>query len=107
VYTAEKTKTDLADKLNADILDRMNGAITGVKAALEGKDIAQIKSETEKLQKVLGEAGSAAYQEVSRRQAQQQAGPQEAPPGGDSGGNAGGPGDENVVDADFKVHDDK
>ena len=107
VYTAEKTKSDLADKLNADILDRLNGAITSVKAALEGKDTAQITSETEKLQKVLGEAGSAAYQEVSRRQAEQQAGPRAAPPGGDSAGDAGGPGDENVVDADFKVHDDK
>jgi molecular chaperone DnaK len=107
VYTAEKTKSDLADKLNADILDRLNGAITGVKAALEGKDTAQIRSATEKLQKVLGEAGSAAYQEVSRRQAQQQAGPQAAPESGETGGNAGGPGGENVVDADFKVHDEK
>ena len=49
-------------------------AITAVKAALEGKDTQAIRSETEKLQKVLGEAGSAAYQEVSQRQAQQQAG---------------------------------
>jgi molecular chaperone DnaK len=108
VYTAEKTKTDLADKLNTDILGNLNGAITGVKAALEGKDIAQIKSETEKLRKILGEAGSAAYQEVSRRQAQQQAGPQAAASaGGESGGTEGGPGGENVVDADFKVHDEK
>jgi molecular chaperone DnaK len=107
VYTAEKTKSDLADKLTPDILDRLNGAITGVKAALEGKDTALIKSETEKLQKVLGEAGSAAYQEVSRRQAQQQAGPQAAQSGGESSGNATGPGGENVVDADFKVHDEK
>jgi molecular chaperone DnaK len=107
VYTAEKTKSDLADKLSADILDRLNAAITGVKAALEGKDPSQIRSETEKLQKVLGEAGSAAYQEVSRRQAQQQAGPQAAAGGGGTGGSAGGPGGENVVDADFKVHDEK
>jgi molecular chaperone DnaK len=108
VYTAEKTKSDLADKLNADILDRLNGAITAVKAALEGKDTSQIKAETEKLQKVLGEAGSAAYQEVSRRQAQQQAGPQGASAGGGpAGGNATGPGGENVVDADFRVHDEK
>ncbi len=56
---------------------------------------------------MLGEAGSAAYQEVSRRQAQQQAGPQAAPEGGETGGNAGGPGGENVVDADFRVHDEK
>jgi molecular chaperone DnaK len=107
VYTAEKTKSDLADKLNPDMVDRLNGAITGVKAALEGKDTATIRSETEKLSKVLGEAGSAAYQEVSRRQAQQQAGPQESSAGGESGGNAGGPGGENVVDADFKVKDEK
>jgi molecular chaperone DnaK len=107
VYTAEKTKTDLADKLNADILERLNGAITDVKAAMEGKDTAQIKSATEKLQKVLGEAGSAAYQEVSRRQAQQQAGSQATGPDGGSTENATGPGGENVVDADFRVHDEK
>ncbi len=57
VYTAEKTKTDLADKLDATLTDRLNSAITAVKAALDGKDVATIRSETEKLQKVLGEAG--------------------------------------------------
>lgn len=97
VYTAEKTRSDLADKLSTEMVERLNEAITGVKAALEGKDTARIRSETEKLQKVLGEAGSAAYQEVSRRQAQQQAGPQAASTGGGTG--------ENVVDADFKVKD--
>jgi len=107
VYTAEKTKSDLADKLKPDMVDRLNGAITSVKAALEGKDTATIKSETEKLSKVLGEAGTAAYQEVSQRQAQQQAGSQEAPAGGEPGGNTSGPGGENVVDADFKVKDEK
>jgi molecular chaperone DnaK len=89
------------------MVDRLNGAITSVKAALEGKDTATIKSETEKLQKVLGEAGTAVYQEVSQRQAQQQAGSQAAPEGGEPSGNAGGPGGENVVDADFKVKDEK
>lgn len=107
VYTAEKTKSDLADKLKPDMVDRLNGAITGVKAALEGKDTATIRSETEKLTKVLGEAGAAAYQEVSQRQAQQQAGSQEAPAGGETAGNSSGPNGENVVDADFKVKDEK
>ncbi|MDD5142346.1 molecular chaperone DnaK [Methanoregula sp.] len=106
VYMAEKTKTDLADKLNPEMVDRLNGAITGVKAALEGKDAGQIKTETEKLQKVLGEAGTAAYQQTAQRQAQA-AGPQTATAGGDFTGNAAGPGGENVVDADFKVHDEK
>jgi molecular chaperone DnaK len=109
VYTAEKTKTDLADKLNQDIIDRLNAAITSLKAALEGKDTQAIRSETEKLQKALSEAGSAAYQEVNRRQAQQQA-QQQAGQQATSAGAGGsesheGPGGENVVDADFKVKD--
>ncbi|HVP95518.1 molecular chaperone DnaK [Methanoregula sp.] len=104
VYTAEKTKTDLADKLNPDLVERLNAAITGVKSALEGKDTSSIKAETEKLQKVLGEAGTAAYQAAARQQAEQQAASQgtEQP-----SQNAGGPGGENVVDADFKVKDEK
>jgi molecular chaperone DnaK len=104
VYMAEKTKTDLAGKLSTDLIERLNGAITAVKAALEGRDSAAIKAETDKLQKVLSEAGTAAYQEAAQRQAAAQqataggAGPAQA---------AGGPGGENVVDADFKVHDEK
>jgi molecular chaperone DnaK len=104
VYTAEKTKSDLAGKLSTDLVDKVNAAIIAVKAALEGKDTATIKSETEKLQKVLGEAGSAAYQEAAQRQAQQQAGP-----AGSEGPRqeTTGPGGEKVVDADFKVKDEK
>ncbi|HEX3001194.1 MAG TPA: molecular chaperone DnaK [Methanoregula sp.] len=105
VYTAEKTRTDLADKLSPDIVDRLNSAITSVKAALEGKDTQSIRSEAEKLQKVLGEAGSAAYQQAAERQAQAQA--QAGPQTASAGGAAGGPGGENVVDADFRVHDEK
>jgi molecular chaperone DnaK len=100
IYTAEKTRTDLADKLNPEIVEKLNGAITAVKAALEGKVTASIKAETDKLQKVLGEAGSAAYQEAAQRQAQQQAASQGAEQPHEE---SGGPGGENVVDADFKV----
>jgi molecular chaperone DnaK len=77
-----------------------------VKAALEGKDAGKIKAETEKLQKVLGEAGSAAYQQAAQRQAQEQAGPQ-AGSAGSSGAETSGKSGDNVVDADFKVHDEK
>jgi molecular chaperone DnaK len=104
VYTAEKTKSDLAGKIGADIIDRVNAAIVAVKAALEGKDTQKIKSEMEKLQKALGEAGSAVYEQAARQQAQQQAGP-----AGDERPReeTTGPGGEKVVDADFKVKDEK
>ncbi len=106
IYTAEKTKSDLAGKLSPELVDKVNAAIVAVKAALEGKDSAKIKAETEKLQKVLGEAGAAAYQQAAQRQAQEQAGPQ-AGPAGSSGGETSSTSGENVVDADFKVHDEK
>jgi molecular chaperone DnaK len=107
IYTAEKTKTDLSGKLGTDILDRLNAAIVSLKAALEGKDTARIKSETEKLQKVLGEAGTAAYQEAAQRYAQEHAGSQAGSPGSESRQETTGPGGEKVVDADFKVKDEK
>jgi molecular chaperone DnaK len=110
IYTAEKTKSDLAGKLSTDLVDKVNAAIVAVKSALEGKDSQKIRTETENLQKVLGEAGSAAYQQAAQRQAQEQAQEQAGPrpdSAGSSGAETGGKGDENVVDADFKVHDEK
>jgi len=104
VYTAEKTRTDLADKLNPEMVERLNAAITACKAALEGKDTAAIRAETEKLQKVLSEAGSAAYQEAAKRQAEQQAATAGS---GQQSQESSGPGGEKVVDADFKVKDEK
>jgi molecular chaperone DnaK len=106
VYIAEKTKSDLAGKLSPELVEKVNAAIVSVKAALEGKDSARIKAETEKLQKVLGEAGSAAYQQTTQKQAQQEAG-HEAGSAGSTGQETGGKSGENVVDADFKVHDEK
>jgi len=107
LYAAEKAKTDLAGKISADLIDKVNVATVAVKAALEGKDTAAIKSETEKLQKVLGEAGSAVYQETARKEAQQQAGTQGSSPGNEqSRQETTGPGGEKVVDADFKVKEE-
>jgi len=105
LYTAEKTKADLADKLSPELVDKVNAAIVALKAAMEGKDSSRIKAETEKLQKVLGEAGSFVYQETAQKYAQQQAGA-EGSSGEQSRQETSGPGGENVVDADFKVEDE-
>jgi molecular chaperone DnaK len=108
LYTAEKTKSDLADKLGPNHIDTINTAIVGVKAALEGKDSSRIRVETEKLQKVLGEAGSAVYQKTATQSAQQQGREQCAAPGCDpSGHESGASGGDKVVDADFKVKDEE
>lgn len=109
IYTAEKTKSDLAEKLSPDLVEKVTSAIVAVKTALEGKDTGVIKAETEKLLKVVGEAGSAAYQQTAKQETQQQS-TQSGPDSGNTGHNTtepGGKNDDPVVDADFKVHDEK
>ena len=108
LYTAEKTKSELEGKLGQDLVDKVNAAILSVKSALEGKNVAKIRGETETLQKVLGEAGAAAYHAAARANSQQQAGgPGATASDEQSRYEAGGPGGEHVVDADFKVKDEK
>ncbi|RPJ54027.1 MAG: molecular chaperone DnaK [Methanobacteriota archaeon] len=102
IYTAEKTLSELGEKLRPDQKERIETALKSAKAAFEGKETEQIRKETENLQKVLQEAGTAIYQEAAQKYAEEQ-----AKAGQTSGQSAGGAEKENVVDADFKVEDEK
>jgi molecular chaperone DnaK len=62
LYTAEKTKKDLADKIGKD---------QELRETLSNKDIDKIKSKTEELTKVLQEVGTAVYQQAAAKQAEQ------------------------------------
>jgi molecular chaperone DnaK len=108
LYTAEKTVAELGEKITPDLKGRIEAASKAVKEALGGKDIQRLKAETAALQKVLGEAGQAIYQEAQKKYAEEQArkagsGAGETPGGT---GESKGPGNEKVVDADFKVKED-
>ena len=114
VYTAERTKTDLAGKLSAEETGKIDAAVTELKNALASNDMAQVKAKSDALQKVLQEVGTKVYQqaaaEAAKQQGQQpggqQAGPQpdmgqEPPPSGEP---QAGPEGEHVVDSeDYKV----
>jgi molecular chaperone DnaK len=112
IYTAEKTKSDLGDKLTGEQKDKIDAAIKAAKTALEGTDTAKIKAETENLQKVLGEAGSAIYQEAARKYAEEHGGETAGAHGpssssGQEGGEKAAKDKEKVVDAEFKVKEEK
>lgn len=104
VYTAEKTKKDLAEKLTADQTSKIDAAVTALKDALASNDMAKVKDTSDALSKVLQEVGTAIYQQAAAEQAKQQqaqagqAGPQtgqQTPPPSDG---------EKVVDSeDYKV----
>jgi molecular chaperone DnaK len=107
LYTGEKTLADISGKVASEIIDKVRDAITALKVALEGKDNSAIKSKTELLSTALSDAGSALYQQ-SAQQEQQAQGPQAGYAGGtEEAGGAQPKGDEDVVDADFEVHDEK
>jgi molecular chaperone DnaK len=109
IYTAEKTISELGEKITPDQKGKIESAMKTARSALEGKDLQKVKDATANLQKVLAEAGSAIYQEAQKRQAEEQARAAGSPSGdgpGESSGPAGPSGGEKVVDADFEVKED-
>jgi molecular chaperone DnaK len=96
VYNAEKTLKELGDKVAQDLKEKVEKAVAEAKEALAGNDTEKIKKASEALTTALFEFSSAAYKAQGD---QTQGGPT-----GGSAGNSGG--DENVVDADYKVVDE-
>jgi molecular chaperone DnaK len=83
MYTAEKTKKDLGEKLNQDQKSKIDGAVSALREALAGTDLGKIKANSDELTRVLQEIGTAVYQQAAAEQAKQKAPPSgEAPPSG-------------------------
>jgi len=99
MYTAEKTKKDLGEKLTQDQKNKVDAAVSALKDALAGTDADKIKAKSDELTKVLQEVGTVIYQQAAAEQANQQGQP---PPG--ATGPEPGPSGEKVVDSeDYKV----
>lgn len=107
-YQAEKLLKDVGDKAPGDIKKKIEDAVASAKETLKSDDIQKIKDEAEKLTNAMYELSAKLY------------GSQSAPggspggaPGGDPGFGQQAPpheghkenGDENIVDAEYKVHD--
>jgi molecular chaperone DnaK len=69
LYTSEKTKTDLGDKLSKDQTQKIDEAAAKLREALKGSDVANIKAENEAFSKVLQEVGTVIYQQAAAAQA--------------------------------------
>ncbi len=72
VYTAEKTKKDLADKLGKEQMELIDKAVAELRDTLSGKDVDKIKIKNEELTKVLQEVGTIAYQQATAERAEQE-----------------------------------
>jgi molecular chaperone DnaK len=98
LYTAEKTKEELKDKISSDQVQNIDKAAGTLRAALSGKEADKIKSASDELSKVLQKVGAEIYQKVAQKQGEEQATAQQAPPPG-----ASAPGGaDKVVDAEYR-----
>lgn len=97
LYTVEKTKQDLKEKISKENLDKLDNAAAELRQALSGKDANAIRTKLDQLTKVLQEAGTAAYQQAAGAQAQPSSQPE-----GSSSTTQG----EQTVEADYKVVDE-
>jgi len=96
LYTAEKTKKDLGDKLSKEQTQKIDDAAAKLREVIKGSDVEKIKAESEAFSKVLQEVGTVIYQQAAAAQAAAQK-PEE------STGS-----DKKVVDAEYEdVKDEK
>ncbi|MFZ5649691.1 MAG: molecular chaperone DnaK [Bacillota bacterium] len=98
IYQVEKTVRELGDKADNAKVESVNRAVEELKEAVKGNDIELIKQKLEAVNQPLYELTTLLYQQKA---AEQQGGG----PAGDAG--KGGKKDENVVDADYEVKQDK
>lgn len=107
VYQAEKTISDLGDKISSDDKDKINKAKDELKKALEGKDLEEIKGKTEELTKVIYDTTSKIYQQAEGQGAAGDPGAAGATGGAAGAAGAENPDDGKTVDADYTVVDDE
>ena len=99
IYTADKTKKDLADKLTKKQTSKIDTAVAILKDALATNDMSQVKTKSEELQKVLQEFGTAIYQQAATEQAKKKGQTKD-----DDSASSGKTGKKKVVDSDdYKV----
>ncbi|MCB8984663.1 MAG: molecular chaperone DnaK [Ardenticatenaceae bacterium] len=100
IYTVEKSLNELGDKLAANERSNIETLITELRETMKGNDIAQIRSQSERLQ----QASYAISQQLYQAQGQAQTGGQ-TNGSGSNGSNGNGDGrstDEGVVEGEFE-----
>ncbi|PIU41045.1 MAG: molecular chaperone DnaK [Candidatus Omnitrophica bacterium CG07_land_8_20_14_0_80_42_15] len=110
LYTTEKSFKEYGDKIDDAERKNIESKLGELKEALKGKDTEKIKKSMEELTKASHKIAEEIYK-TARTKQQSQQGPQkkgsEEKSRGESRGQGSGKKDEDVIDADYKVEDDK
>jgi molecular chaperone DnaK len=103
-YQAEKALEDLGDKVPQEVQEEVRAKVGEVKKVLEDQNASaeQIEKVTEELTKVVQKIGEAAYQQQGPMPDGMPGAEDFTPPPGGNEPPSSGPGDEDVIDGDFK-----
>jgi molecular chaperone DnaK len=108
VYRVEKDSKEWADRLPADAKSRLDAALEGGRQALRSGDVDGIRRALDELNQAYSAAGASLYQAAGAGQSG--GGPTGGGPGGGAepqGGAAPGAPQDDVVEADYEIVDDK
>ncbi|GAA0718848.1 molecular chaperone DnaK [Clostridium malenominatum] len=101
VYQTEKTLKDLGDKVSAEDKATIEEKMKAVNAVKDGEDLEAIKKATEELTQAFYAVSSKMYEAAGGAPGAEGFDPN------NMGGAGTGPADDNVVDAEYKVEEDK
>ncbi|MEO7985869.1 MAG: molecular chaperone DnaK [Gemmatimonadales bacterium] len=101
VYRVEKDSKDWVDRLPADAKSRLDAGLEAAKQALRTGEGAGIRTALDELNAAYGAAGAALHQAQSGQPGQSEGQPGPGPEG------QAAPGQEDVVEADYEIVDDK
>src|SRR6266571_63978 len=96
LYTADKTKDELKDKITPDQVQTIDKAAGVLRAALAGKEPDKIKSASDELSRALQKIGAEIYEKVASKPGEEKA-EQASPPGATPTGDG-----DKVVDAEYR-----
>ncbi|HEX2611092.1 MAG TPA: molecular chaperone DnaK, partial [Gemmatimonadales bacterium] len=108
VYRVEKDSKEWADRLPADAKSRLDAALEGGRQALRSGDVDGIRRALDELNQAYSAAGASLYQAAGAGQGG--GGPTGGGPAGGAepqGGAAPGASQDDVVEADYEIVDDK
>src|SRR5512133_3175168 len=108
VYRVEKDSKEWADRLPPDAKSRLDAALEGGRQALRTGEFDGIRRALDELNQAYSAAGASLYQAAGGGSGQPGSGggPQGGPTGQEQGGESGRPQDD-VVEADYEIVDDK
>ena len=104
VNSTEKTLEELKDKFSSEDKEKLETAVKELKEALTGDDLDNIKAKSDSLSQVLQQISTTIYQQAAQQQ-QEQASSDESTKNQKTW--KGHPSDNDTVDTDYEVKDDK